>query len=211
MSFTGSQQEAWSWEGGERSPESGASIHVAPAGTLCHPRVNYWLGTPRLRNGERSFHSVPSCSVSKHRLALPVLLQALGSPFYGQQHPKEPDRPHSPRAGTSVLPSHRPARNKGALRAGWATEREASSPLRGEICNPSEFLLSDRREKPPVPPSLHFIKYSSGAAVGWERERAQSSGREHHGTPTWSPRTAAAAAAAGPAAPCFPRRTLSCR
>lgn len=90
--------------------------------------------------------SEPSCSVSKHCLALPVLLQALGSPFHGWQHPEVPAQPHSPRAGTSVLPSHRPGRNKGALRAGWATEREASSPLRGEICNPSEFLLSDRRE-----------------------------------------------------------------
>jgi len=99
VSFTGSQQEAWSWEGGERSPESGASIHVAPAGTLCHPRVNHWLGTPRLWNGEQSLRSVPSCSVSKHRLALPVLLQALGSPFYGQQHPKEPISAPQPQGG----------------------------------------------------------------------------------------------------------------
>lgn len=152
----------------------------------------------RARCPSTAWHSLSCC-------------RPLAVPSMGGSTQRSPYRPHSPRAGTSVLPSHRPARNKGALRAGWATEREASSPLRGEICNPSEFLLSDRREKPPVPPSLHFIKYSSGAAVGWERERAQSSGREHHGTPTWSPRTAAAAAAAGPAAPCLPRGTLSCR
>lgn len=111
-------------------------------------------------------------------------LQRAGST---QEHPASPRCLGTLGTGTAAPPCASPQHKQGRFESRVGRGAGGHYPFKRKICNPSEFLLSDRREKPQVPPSLHFIKYSSSGSPRLEAGAAGGcSGREA----PWAPEAA---------------------